>query len=121
MLKNWAVVPTCLHAHGSNHPDREVIDVSIRLAARIPVRPVRSIAEGCRLSRSEAERPSGDFTFTLRRSVLVRDDRPVPRSPFHRVAARRRPHRRLSPAAASAKAKAANAKNRLPRRHRPHP
>ncbi|WP_305889806.1 DUF1062 domain-containing protein [Streptomyces rugosispiralis] len=59
------------------------IDVSVRFAARIPVRPVRLIAEGCGLSRAEAERLitegklvsavrlstklTGDFTFTLKR------------------------------------------------------
>ncbi|WP_274563573.1 DUF1062 domain-containing protein [Streptomyces spiramyceticus] len=59
------------------------IDVSVRFAARIPVRPVRLIAEGCGLSRAEVERLitegnlvsavrlsgklSGDFTFTLKR------------------------------------------------------
>jgi hypothetical protein len=64
-----------------DHRDREVIDVSVRFAARIPVRPVRLIAEGCGLSRGEVERLiakgmlvstarlsgklSGDFTFTL--------------------------------------------------------
>lgn len=63
--------------------DQEVIDVSVRFAARIPVRPVRLIAEGCGLSRAEVERLivdgklvsavrlggklSGDFTFTLKR------------------------------------------------------
>ncbi len=63
--------------------DSEVVDVSVRFAARIPVRPVRLIAEGCRLSRAEVERLiaegrlvsavrlnaklSGDFTFTLKR------------------------------------------------------
>jgi hypothetical protein len=63
--------------------DHEVIDVSVRFAARIPVRPVRLIAEGCGLSRGEVERLitegrlvsairlsgklSGDFTFTLKR------------------------------------------------------
>jgi hypothetical protein len=67
----------------SDHLDREVIDVSVRFAARIPVRPVRLIAEGCGLSRAEVERLmtqgklvsavrlsgklSGDFTFTLKR------------------------------------------------------
>ncbi|GAA2942582.1 DUF1062 domain-containing protein [Streptomyces violaceus] len=72
-----------LETGGSDHLDREVIDVSVRFAARIPVRPVRLIAEGCGLSRSEAERLitegklvsavrlsgklSGDFTFTLKR------------------------------------------------------
>jgi hypothetical protein len=59
------------------------LDVAVRFAARIPVRPVRLIAEGCDLSRAEAERLltegklvsavrlsgklSGDFTFTLKR------------------------------------------------------
>ncbi|WP_306333434.1 DUF1062 domain-containing protein [Streptomyces sp. KL118A] len=60
-----------------------VIDVSVRFAARIPVRPVRLIAEGCGLSRAGVERlieegkvvsairlngkVSGDFTFMLKR------------------------------------------------------
>ncbi|MFF6999055.1 DUF1062 domain-containing protein [Streptomyces sp. NPDC008313] len=68
---------------GSDHLDHEVIDVSVRFAARIPVRPVRLIADGCGLSRGEVERLitegrlvsaarlsgrlSGDFTFTLKR------------------------------------------------------
>ncbi|GAB2979591.1 DUF1062 domain-containing protein [Streptomyces pseudoechinosporeus] len=71
---------------GSDHLDREVsdvLDVSVRFAARIPVRPVRLIADGCGLSRAEVERLitegklvsavrlsgklSGDFTFTLKR------------------------------------------------------
>lgn len=72
-----------LDTGGSDHLDREVVDVSVRFAARIPVRPVRLIAEGCGLSRAEAERLitegklvsavrltsklSGDFTFTLKR------------------------------------------------------
>ncbi|MBV1939107.1 DUF1062 domain-containing protein [Streptomyces sp. BV286] len=72
-----------LDTGGSDHLDHEVIDVSVRFAARIPVRPVRLIAEGCGLSRAEAERLitegklvsavrlsgklSGDFTFTLKR------------------------------------------------------
>ncbi|MEV7002475.1 DUF1062 domain-containing protein [Streptomyces sp. NPDC093982] len=72
-----------LETGGSDHTDREVIDVSVRFAARIPVRPVRLIAEGCDLSRAEVERLiaegklvsavrlsgklSGDFTFTLKR------------------------------------------------------
>jgi hypothetical protein len=59
------------------------IDISVRFAARIPVRPVRLIAEGFGLSRAEVERlvaegnlvstvrlggkRSGDFTFTLKR------------------------------------------------------
>jgi hypothetical protein len=68
---------------GADLPDREVIDVSVRFAAPIPVRPVRLIAEGCGLPRAEVERLieegklvsavrlnsrlSGDFTFTLKR------------------------------------------------------
>ncbi|MFI6037777.1 DUF1062 domain-containing protein [Streptomyces sp. NPDC051315] len=72
-----------LDTGGSDHLDREVIDVSVRFAARIPVRPVRLIAEGCGLSRAEVERLvkdgilvsavrlsgklSGDFNFTLKR------------------------------------------------------
>jgi hypothetical protein len=63
--------------------DREVIDVRVRFAARIPVRPVRVVAEGCGLSRADvgrliregklvsavrlSRRISGDFTFTLKR------------------------------------------------------
>ncbi|MGW2637503.1 DUF1062 domain-containing protein [Streptomyces sp. NPDC001348] len=72
-----------LDTGGSEHLDREVVDVSVRFAARIPVRPVRLIAEGCGLSRAEVGRLvaegklvsavrlngrlSGDFTFTLKR------------------------------------------------------
>ncbi|MGW7078593.1 DUF1062 domain-containing protein [Streptomyces sp. NPDC054866] len=72
-----------LDTGGSDHLDREVIDISVRFAARIPVRPARLIAEGCGLSRAEVERLivegklvsavrlsgklSGDFTFTLKR------------------------------------------------------
>jgi hypothetical protein len=72
-----------LDTGGPDHLDREVIDVSVRFAARIPVRPVRLIADGCRLSRAEVERLitegklvsaarlsgklSDDFTFTLKR------------------------------------------------------
>ncbi|MFG2650392.1 DUF1062 domain-containing protein [Streptomyces sp. NPDC048436] len=71
-----------LDTGGSDHLDREVIDISVRFAARIPVRPVRLIAEGCGLPRAEVERLvtegkvvsairltgklSGDFTFTLK-------------------------------------------------------
>ncbi|MFF7389980.1 DUF1062 domain-containing protein [Streptomyces scabiei] len=67
----------------ADHLDREVIDVSVRFAAPIPVRPVRLIAEGCGLARAEVERLvaegkvvsavrlngklSDDFTFTLKR------------------------------------------------------
>jgi hypothetical protein len=72
-----------LDTGGSDHLDREVIDVSVRFAARIPVRPVRLIARGCGLSRAEVDRLitegklvsavrlngklSGDFSFTLKR------------------------------------------------------
>lgn len=72
-----------LDTGGSDQLDREVIDVAVRFAARIPVRPVRLIADGCGLSRGEVERlitdgklvsvvrlsgkTSGDFTFTLKR------------------------------------------------------
>ncbi|MDK0520119.1 DUF1062 domain-containing protein [Streptomyces sp. ML-6] len=63
--------------------DDGATDVSVRFAARIPVRPVRLIAEGCGLPRAEVERLiaegklvsaarlsgklSGDFAFTLKR------------------------------------------------------
>lgn len=72
-----------LDTGGTDHLDREVIDISVRFAARIPVRPVRLIAEACQLSRGEVERLlkagklvsavrlsgklSSDFTFTLKR------------------------------------------------------
>lgn len=72
-----------LDTGGPDHPDDEVLDVSVRFAARIPVRPVRLIAEGCGLARAEVERLladgklvsavrlgarlSGDFTFLLKR------------------------------------------------------
>ncbi|MFE9022627.1 DUF1062 domain-containing protein [Streptomyces sp. NPDC007808] len=72
-----------LDTGGSDHLQCEVIDVSVRFAARIPVRPVRLIAEGCGLSRAEVGRLitegrlvsavrlngrlSTDFTFTLKR------------------------------------------------------
>ncbi|MFE9255830.1 DUF1062 domain-containing protein [Streptomyces sp. NPDC006879] len=72
-----------LNTGGSDHLTREVIDVSVRFLARIPVRALRLIAEGCGLPRAEAQRLlvagrlvsavdlSGrvfdDFTFTLKR------------------------------------------------------
>lgn len=72
-----------LDTGGSDHLDRESIDISVRFAARIPVRPARLIAEGCGLSRAEVEglitegkvvsavrltgKLSDDFTFTLKR------------------------------------------------------
>lgn len=67
----------------ADHLDYQVVEVSVRFKARIPVRPVRLIAEGFSLSRAEVERLltegslvsavrlsgklSGDFTFTLKR------------------------------------------------------
>ncbi|MFJ8911893.1 DUF1062 domain-containing protein [Amycolatopsis sp. NPDC102389] len=70
-----------LDTGSSSH--RDFLDVSVRFAARIPVRPARLIADGCDLSRAEVERlieegkvvsavrlsgkVSGDFTFTLKR------------------------------------------------------
>jgi len=67
----------------SDHLDHDVIDVAVRNAARIPVRPTRLIAAGFGLSRAEVDRLitegkvvsafrlsgklSGDFTFTLKR------------------------------------------------------
>ncbi|MFF8923412.1 DUF1062 domain-containing protein [Streptomyces koyangensis] len=72
-----------LDTGGTDHQDREVIDVSVRFAAQIPVRPVRLIADGCGLSRAEVERLisdgklvsavrlsgklSSNFSFTLKR------------------------------------------------------
>ncbi|MFF8320365.1 DUF1062 domain-containing protein [Streptomyces bobili] len=73
-----------LDTGGSDHADLdgEVIDVTVRFAARIPVRPVRLIAEGRGLTRAAVERliekgnlvsatrltgrQSDDFTFTLK-------------------------------------------------------
>ncbi|MEU6762843.1 DUF1062 domain-containing protein [Streptomyces sp. NPDC046853] len=69
---------------GPDQPgEGEAIEVSVRFAARVPVRPVRLIAEGFGLPRAEVERLlaegnlvsavrlggklSGDFTFTLKR------------------------------------------------------
>ncbi|MET7621883.1 DUF1062 domain-containing protein [Streptomyces sp. NPDC005408] len=72
-----------LDTGGSDQQEGEAIEVSVRFAARIPVRPVRLIAEGFGFSRAEVERLitegnlvsavrlsgklSGDFTFTLKR------------------------------------------------------
>lgn len=72
-----------LDTGGTDHLDQEVIDVSVRFAAPIPIRPARLIAQGCGLSRAETERLitegrlvsavrlggrlSADFTFTLKR------------------------------------------------------
>jgi hypothetical protein len=72
-----------LETGGSAQLEDEAIEVSVRFAARIPVRPVRLVAEGFGFSRAEVERLitegnlvsavrlsgklSGDFTFTLKR------------------------------------------------------
>ncbi|MFJ6941030.1 DUF1062 domain-containing protein [Streptomyces sp. NPDC101132] len=72
-----------LDTGGTVPRDGEALDVTVRFAARIPVRPLRLIAEGCGLPRAEAERlvtagnivsatrldarTSADFTFTLKR------------------------------------------------------
>jgi hypothetical protein len=73
-----------LDTGGTELPEEgEAIDVSVRFAARIPVRPVRLIAEGFGLPRGEVgrliyegslvsavrltARLSGEFTFTLKR------------------------------------------------------
>ncbi|MFE7628703.1 DUF1062 domain-containing protein [Streptomyces sp. NPDC057509] len=72
-----------LDTGGQDHSDREVIDVSVTFGARIPVRPLRLIADGCGLSRTETERLlsegklvsparltgrlTGDFGFLLKR------------------------------------------------------
>ncbi|TPQ21240.1 DUF1062 domain-containing protein [Streptomyces sporangiiformans] len=48
-----------LDTGGSDHLDCEVINVSVRFAARIPVRPVRLIAEGCGLLSGPAAPGAG--------------------------------------------------------------
>ena len=76
--ENWR-----LDTGGWDHLDQEAVDVSVRFAARIPVRPVRLIAEGFGLTRGAVERlladgslvsahrltgrVAGDFMFTLKR------------------------------------------------------
>jgi hypothetical protein len=71
-----------LDTGGSNHLEDDVIDVEVRFAARIPIRPGRLIADGFGLPRAEVERLiaqgnltsavrlrgklSSDFTFTLK-------------------------------------------------------
>lgn len=65
-----------LDTSGSGHLDREVVDISVRFAARVPVRPVRLIAEGCGLSRSEVERliTEGKLVSAARLNVRLSDD-----------------------------------------------
>ncbi|MGW4948019.1 DUF1062 domain-containing protein [Actinoplanes sp. NPDC004185] len=66
-----------------DQPDGDTIEVSVRFAAPIPIRPVRLIADGFGFSRAEVTKLvaegslvsavrltgklSGDFTFTLKR------------------------------------------------------
>lgn len=72
-----------LDTGGSGHLGREVADVRVRFRARVPVRPVRLVAEGFGLPGAEVVRlldsgalvspvrltgrVSGDFAFTLKR------------------------------------------------------
>lgn len=72
-----------LDTGGTGRSDQEVLDVAVRFAAPIPVRPVRLVAEGCGLARADVGRLiaegrlvsavrldgrlSDDFTFTLKR------------------------------------------------------
>ncbi|MFD4458751.1 DUF1062 domain-containing protein [Nocardia sp. NPDC058480] len=72
-----------LDTGGSDHLDSDLVEVSVRFAARIPIRPTRLIADGFGFSRGETERlivegslvsavrlsgkVSGDFGFTLKR------------------------------------------------------
>ncbi|HWD06579.1 MAG TPA: DUF1062 domain-containing protein [Amycolatopsis sp.] len=72
-----------LDTGGSDHHGCEVLDVSVRFAAPIPIRPVPVIASACGLSRASVDRlladgklvsavrlngkVSRDFTFTLSR------------------------------------------------------
>jgi hypothetical protein len=81
-------------------PGDGTLDVVVRFAARIPLRPVRLVAEGLGLSRAEVERlvadavlvpavplgrkRSGDFSFTLKPSRVPEPTAPRPRG--HRTA-----------------------------------
>ncbi|SDF77899.1 hypothetical protein SAMN05216553_103240 [Lentzea fradiae] len=72
-----------LDTGGSGHLDREIADVEVRFRAKIPVRPVRLVAEGFGLSAAAAGRlldegslvsavrltgrVARDFAFTLKR------------------------------------------------------
>jgi hypothetical protein len=82
-----------LDAGGSDQLEEGAIDISVGFAARIPVRPMRLIAEGFGFSRAEVEglvsggklvsavrlsgKRSSDFTFTLKRSPLGTGRRPL--------------------------------------------
>ncbi|WP_328901091.1 DUF1062 domain-containing protein [Streptomyces sp. NBC_00441] len=72
-----------LDTGGADHLDREAAEVAVRFAARVPVRPLRLVADGFGLSRAETERllaegklvapvrltgrTSTDFGFLLKR------------------------------------------------------
>ncbi|MFA3875684.1 DUF1062 domain-containing protein [Streptomyces sp. MMCC 100] len=66
----------CLDTGAPDPLDREVIDVSVSFAARIPVRPVRLVAEGCGLSRAEVERlvKEGKLVAAVRLSAKLSGD-----------------------------------------------
>ncbi|WP_327351010.1 DUF1062 domain-containing protein [Streptomyces sp. NBC_01304] len=61
---------------GSARRDDEALDVSVRFAAPIPVRPARLIAEGVGLARAEVERliTQGKLVSAVRLSGKVSDD-----------------------------------------------
>ncbi|MGW0496640.1 DUF1062 domain-containing protein [Streptomyces sp. NPDC003007] len=65
-----------LDTGGSDPGDREVVEVAVRFAARIPVRPVRLIAQGCGLSRAETERliAEGMLVSAVRLNGKLSDD-----------------------------------------------
>ncbi|GAA0438354.1 DUF1062 domain-containing protein [Streptomyces luteireticuli] len=65
-----------LDTDGSDHLDRDVADVSVHFAARIPVRPARLIAEGYGLSRAEVEKliTDGKLVSAVRLSGKLSDD-----------------------------------------------
>ena len=93
-----------LDTGGSDDRAEAAVEVSVRFAAPVPVRPLRLIADGLGLSRAETERlvadgslvssvrltgrRSGDFTFTLERRVPLagrtrREPRPTSAASGH--------------------------------------
>ncbi|MFD5554224.1 DUF1062 domain-containing protein [Streptomyces sp. NPDC127068] len=65
-----------LDGSGPDRPEGEAIEVAVRFAARIPVRPVRLIAEGFGLPRAEVERllALGKLVSTVRLSGKLSHD-----------------------------------------------
>ncbi|MEK8106918.1 DUF1062 domain-containing protein [Micromonospora sp. M12] len=64
-----------LDTDGSEHLDCDMVDVAVRFAARIPVRPVRLIADGFGLSRARSNdwsRREGRFGSPVERKGLRR-------------------------------------------------